>query len=114
MGQNSKARRDARAKVRRKAQRAAERGPGRAPATHVHRLEDDELRLFDGSDRSVAQLFRRACSECGSSDLEWMTPGELADRDDQARAARVAEGVEFLGGASDAWLCRTCGNFGLM
>lgn len=106
MGQNSKAKRDAKAKARRRAQRAG-------PVLHVHYADDDVVKAAS-SEHDLARLFRRACSECGSSDLEWMTPAELADSGDEARRTRVGEIRAFLGGGSDAWMCRQCGNFGIL
>ena len=110
MGQNSKPRREAKAKARRRARRAA---AGGTPATRAHPLDFGLASTFD-SNRSMAQMFRRECSECRSSDLIWMTPAELAELGDDEQSARVAEILAFMGGASDAWRCEKCGNFGLM
>lgn len=115
MSRNSKAKRDAKAKVRSKQQRA-----GQAQLGHFHPSPfasgfggplDGDLAPVGGV---PGQLFRSTCDECGSKDLAWMTTGELADRVPAEERARVQEGVELLGPGAQAWLCGSCGNFGIM
>ena len=104
MGKNSKARRDAKVRARH-----------RSDNTSVGvRLSDPRVGQMFGGPSVLGALFRRSCSECGSGDLSWMTPRELAGRVPDNSKARVAEAVEMVGGGAEAWLCSQCGNFGLM
>lgn len=113
MGKNSKARRDAKAKVRRRQDRA-EQG-GTPPRTDGHHHDHG---VFGGGAGTPpdprSSMFRSSCSECGSADISWMTAGELAEKVPADERARVHEGVEMVGPDADAWLCGSCGNFGLM
>lgn len=62
----------------------------------------------------MSKMFRRECSDCGSSDLEWMAPRTLVARVPDGERAAVERGVAFVGDPKDAWRCGACGNFGLM
>lgn len=56
----------------------------------------------------AAGLFRSTCSECGSSNLEWMPASELGVR------VEANDALAWMGDeAGDAWLCRACGGFGV-
>lgn len=59
-------------------------------------------------------MVRSSCSECGSTDLSWMPPAELAERVPAQSRARVQETSEVVGLDADTWLCGQCGNFGVV
>ncbi|WP_432498162.1 hypothetical protein [Kineococcus auxinigenes] len=115
MGMNSKAKRDAKAKAKAKQQRAGQQGFGRSSFSAMGDPFGDPFGGgFAPATGVPGALFRRSCSECGSEELDWMSAGELAQRVREEQKPRVQEGIDFLGAASEAWLCGKCGNFGLM
>lgn len=61
---------------------------------------------------TIGRLFRSSCDECSSTNLWWGTPDELAARlTFQGREVRRrAEMIE----ATEAWLCLSCRNWGLL
>jgi len=102
MGQNSKARRDAKAKARTRKQHAI----ASAPSAHAMEWSQaGELRARD---------LRHGCTECQSADLVWMTPGELADQGDDERKAWVTSTLLLVDDDAEAWLCQQCGNYGIL
>jgi hypothetical protein len=111
MSRNSKGKRDAKAKVRSKQQRAGQAQLGDFHAGGFSGPLNGDLAPAGGV---PGRLFRSSCDECGSKDLAWMTTRELADRVPADERARVQEGVDFLGPGAQAWLCGSCGNFGIM
>lgn len=104
MGKNSKAKRDAKHKLERRRTSTPPKTAGgawRAPLPSV-------------DDGAFNRMARPACSECGSSDLTWMTAAELRDQVPEDLRARVQEGIDFLSADGQAWLCSACGGFGIM
>lgn len=57
-----------------------------------------------------AQMMRRTCTECGSTDLQWGTALDLLQNVtvDEFRK-ELREMVAMVGGDADAWVCRSCG-----
>lgn len=103
MGKNSKARRETREKNVQRRQRAAAESP--TPLLRAGLKQGDA---------TAARMFRTSCSECGASDLEWITPEQLAERVPAGDRPRVHEAVDMVGSGGEAWLCPRCGNFGIM
>lgn len=69
---------------------------------------------FVGAGASVpGSMFRRSCDECGSTDITWMSPLDLAATVDVSERGEIAEAVEFLGESAEAWRCNNCGKWGI-
>lgn len=69
-------------------------------------------------DASFNRMFRKTCSECGSTELEWASLATLAQEgsdDEKAFATGMAEmvGSDASGNpAGEAWHCTSCGERG--
>jgi hypothetical protein len=113
MSKNSKAHRDAKAKTRQRQLRAAAGGTAARPAG-----DSGIVGGFPGPGAAApggaGPMVRSSCSECGSTDLNWMPPAELAERVPAQSRARVQEISEVVGLNADTWLCGQCGNFGVV
>jgi hypothetical protein len=51
--------------------------------------------------------FRSSCSDCGSSQIEWLSLTDLAERRPEAR-----ELLPLAGASASAWVCSDCGHYG--
>lgn len=70
--------------------------------------------VLGGSGLPPASLFRQSCDDCGSADIAWMTPMELASLVGEDGHSTVAEAVDVLGATADAWRCNSCGKWGVL
>ncbi|QZN87740.1 hypothetical protein [Cellulomonas sp. C5510] len=102
---------------RRKEAKQAGRTPstaGTSGATSVRWLDDNDVAAAVATPGAFSRLARRKCDECGGSDLAWTDLNGLREAVSDDQRARVDEVAGFVGPASEAWLCRTCGNFGVL
>jgi len=70
--------------------------------------------VLGGNGTPPASLFRQSCDDCGSADIAWMTPVELAELVDEGGRSTVAEAVDVFGATAEAWRCNSCGKWGVL
>lgn len=61
-----------------------------------------------------SRLARRACDECGGSELVWTDLAGLRAAVSEGQRGRVDEIADLMGAGAQAWRCQTCGNFGVL
>lgn len=67
-----------------------------------------------GIPQSLARMFRRECTECGSRDLRWSTAVDLLLNAPTPEArTELRDIVRETGGDGDAWLCGACHGYGV-
>jgi hypothetical protein len=57
------------------------------------------------------RMARKACSECGSPQIEWTSLGAVAEGPEPYRTP-AQELLPVLGASAEAWICRNCDGFG--
>lgn len=65
------------------------------------------------SDPIISRIFRKSCSECGCKKLKWGSLGLLVDLLPIDRRKFAAEGIEYFGASTEAWMCRRCFELGV-
>lgn len=63
-------------------------------------------------DGTLARMFRRTCTDCGSRDLAWMHLVDLVRVVHDVDRDHVHELLHELGPAADAWRCLACATWG--
>lgn len=105
MGKNAKRRRDA--KLAGRAPMPTQAPPRRGDLTAAFGALTGTSTAVPGS------AFRRSCDECGSTNLKWMSPLDLAATVAESERGEIVQAVEFLGESAEAWRCANCGKWGI-
>lgn len=69
-------------------------------------------RSIPADDAALNRMFRRICTECGSTELEWASMDILAEEGSAEDKAFVAEMIPNVGPGGEAWRCTKCGERG--
>lgn len=63
---------------------------------------------------ATARLFRRRCTDCNSTRLEWATGAQVMERDPALAASVTPDGTEPKEAAeAPVWTCSACGEAGM-
>ena len=81
---------------------------------HGLNLTDPSMGLPLNS-RALHRLFRSTCDDCSGTRLRWLSADDLLHAVPDEQVGDVHELIRLAeGDVEEAWLCRSCGNFGVM